>query len=121
MNWDFKEGIPIYTQLIEHIKSAIINGEFQPGQQIPPVRELAIDAGVNPNTMQRALAEMEREALLYSERTRGRFVTEDTQILDELRKSLSNTYIKDLFENLNKLGLTDEEIILAVQRWKKGE
>lgn len=121
MNWAFKEGFPIYTQLIEHIKSFIISGEFQPGQQIPPVRELAVDAGVNPNTMQRALAEMEREGLLYSERTRGRFVTEDETILADLRKSLSNTYVKDLFENLNKLGLTDEEIILAVKQWKKGE
>jgi len=121
MNWAFKEGIPIYTQLIEHIKSFIVCGEFQPGQQIPPVRELAVDAGVNPNTMQRALAEMEREGLLYSERTRGRFVTEDLDTLTNLRKSLSSNYIKDLFENLNKLGLTDDEIVMAVQQWEKGE
>jgi DNA-binding transcriptional regulator YhcF (GntR family) len=121
MHWAFKEGLPIYTQLIEHIKSFIVNGEFQPGQQIPPVRELAIDAGVNPNTMQRALAEMEREGLLFSERTKGRFVTEDEAVLSALRQSLSAAYIKELFNNLNKLGLTDEEIILAVQQWKKGE
>ena len=121
MNWVFKEGLPIYTQLIDHIKSFIINGDFKPGDQIPPVRELAVDAGVNPNTMQRALAELEREGLLYSNRTRGRFVTEDAGVLSELKKSLYSNYIKDLFENLNKLGLTDEEIVLAVQQWKKGE
>lgn len=121
MNWVFKEGLPIYTQLIDHIKSFITNGDFKPGEQIPPVRELAVDAGVNPNTMQRALAELEREGLLYSERTRGRFVTEDASVLSELKKSLYSNYIKALFENLNKLGLTDEEIVLAVQQWKKGE
>ena len=121
MNWTFKEGVPIYSQLIEHIKSAIVGGEFQPGQQIPPVRELAVDAGVNPNTMQRALAELEREGLLYSVRTTGRFVTEDGEVLSALRKSLSSSYINELFTNLNKMGLTDEEIILAVQQWKKGE
>ena len=55
MNWRFKEGLPIYTQIIEQFKNFILGGEFQPGQQIPPVRELAVDAGVNPNTMQRAL------------------------------------------------------------------
>ena len=121
MNWAFKEGIPIYTQIIEQFKAFILSGEFQPGQQIPPVRELAVDAGVNPNTMQRALADLEREGLLYSVRTTGRFVTENTDILDALRHSLGNSHIEDLFKNLNQLGMTNEEIIAAVQQWAKGE
>ncbi len=121
MNWAFKDGIPIYTQIIEQIKSFILSGEFQPGQQVPPVRELAVDAGVNPNTMQRALAELEREGLLYSVRTSGRFVTDDAQTLADLRKTLGNSYIEDLFRNLEKLGMTNEEIIHAVQQWAKGE
>lgn len=121
MNWIFKNGIPIYTQIIDQFKGFILSGEFQPGQQIPPVRELAVDAGVNPNTMQRALAALEREGLLYSVRTTGRFVTDDPQIFADLRKTLGNAHIESLFKSLNKLGMTDEEIIIAVQQWKKGE
>ena len=121
MNWTFKDGIPIYTQIIDQFKAAILSGEFQPGQQIPPVRELAVDAGVNPNTMQRALAELEREGLLYSVRTTGRFVTDDADVFAELRKTLGNNHIENLFKNLNKLGMTNEEIITAVQQWAKGE
>ena len=121
MNWAFKEGIPIYTQIIEQFKAFILSGEFQPGQQIPPVRELAVAAGVNPNTMQRALAELEREGLLHSVRTTGRFVTDNEEVFAELRRSLGNNHIENLFKNLNKLGMTDEEIIIAVQQWAKGE
>ncbi len=121
MNWTFKEGLPIYTQLMEQIQTHIASGTFSPGEQIPPVRELALDAGVNPNTMQRALAELEREGLLYSMRTSGRFVTEDKDKLDELKKALSKGYIEDMFNNLKKLGITDEDIITAVQQFTKGE
>lgn len=121
MSWTFKEGLPIYTQLIEQIKMNIANGIFEPGDQIPPVRELAMDAGVNPNTMQRALAELEREGLLYSVRTSGRFVTENQAKLDDLRKSLSRSFIEDLFDNLRKLGMNDDDIIAAVQQYTKGE
>ena len=121
MNWAFKNGIPIYTQIIDQFKGFILSGEFQPGQQIPPVRELAVDAGVNPNTMQRALAELEREGLLYSVRTTGRFVTDDAEIFAELRRTLAGTHIENLFRDLNKLGMTDDEIITAVQQWTKGE
>ena len=121
MNWTFKNGIPIYTQIIDQFKAFILSGEFQPGQQIPPVRELAVDAGVNPNTMQRALAELEREGLLYSVRTTGRFVTDNADAFAELRRTLGNSHIENLFKNLNELGMTNEEIITAVQQWAKGE
>lgn len=121
MEWTFKEGIPIYTQLMEQIKIRIASGAFQPGQQMPSVRELAIDAGVNPNTMQRALAELEREQLLYSVRTSGRFVTEEPEVLTALRKNLSRNYIESFFENLQQLGMTNDDIIAAVQQHAKGE
>ena len=120
MKWAFKEGIPIYTQLMTQIKSHIARGEFRQGDQIPPVRELALDAGVNPNTMQRALAELEREGLLYSDRTRGRFVTEDKEKLDELQSVLAQDYIRELFDNLTKLGMNDDDIIAAVMQYRKG-
>jgi DNA-binding transcriptional regulator YhcF (GntR family) len=121
MNWAFKDGIPIYTQIIDQFKGFILSGEFQPGQQVPPVRELAVDAGVNPNTMQRALAELERQGLLYSIRTTGRFVTDNADVFAELRRTLSDNHIESLFKNLREMGMTDEEIITAVQQWAKGE
>ena len=121
MNWAFKEGIPIYTQIIEQFKAFILSGEFQPGQQIPPVRELAVAAGVNPNTMQRALAELEREGLLYSVRTSGRFVTEDKTKLDELQELLAEKYIEDMFISLRKIGMNKEDIVAAVEQHAKGE
>lgn len=119
MEWTFKEGIPIYTQLIQQIKMHIASGTFQPGQKIPAVRELAVDAGVNPNTMQRALSELEREGLLYSVRTNGRYVTEETTMLETLQQSLSRSFIEELFRNLNKLGMNNDQIISAVQQWAK--
>ena len=121
MNWTFKEGLPIYTQLMDQIKMHIARGDFKPGDQIPPVRELALEAGVNPNTMQRALAELERQELLYSVRTSGRFVTEDEGKLNELKKSLSSSFIEELFDSLAKLGMSPDDIIAAVQQYAKGE
>lgn len=77
-----------------------------------------MEAGVNPNTMQRALTQLEQEGLLYTQRTSGRFVTEDKQVLKEMRKSLSEQYVKDLFEALGKIGMNREEIIEAVSSFE---
>ena len=77
---DYTPGIPIYLQIIEKIKAKIISGEWRAGDRVPPVRELSLSFGVNPNTMQRSLSELEREGLLYSERTAGRFVTADENL-----------------------------------------
>ena len=76
MKWDFSSDAPIYAQLILQIKVGIVSGAFPPGERLPSVRDLATEAGVNPNTMQRALTELERDGLVYSQRTAGRFVTE---------------------------------------------
>ena len=77
MKWSFANDLPIYTQLIDQIKVGIVTGAFPPGERLPSVRDLATEAGVNPNTMQRALSQLESEGLVYSQRTAGRFVTED--------------------------------------------
>ena len=114
MDWNFKNGIPIYQQIIQTMQIRIVNGTYPPGSRLPAVRDLAMEAGVNPNTMQRALSELERDRLLYSIRTSGRFVTEDQTLLKELRKDLSSTFIRELYESLRKLGMTDEEIAEAV-------
>ena len=81
------------------------------------MRELALEAGVNPNTMQRAMAELERDGLVFSQRTSGRFVTEDAAVLRDLRTSLSREIISELFTSLRELGITTEEIIAAVRDW----
>ena len=72
MQWSFSNDLPIYSQLIGQIKVGIVSGVFPPGERLPSVRDLATEAGVNPNTMQRALAELERDGLVYSQRTAGR-------------------------------------------------
>ena len=118
MKWEFKSGIPIYLQIISLLKMKIAAGELPPGSQVQPVRELAMEAGVNPNTMQRALTQLEQEGLLYTQRTRGRFVTEDKQVLKEMRKALSEQYVKDLFEALGEIGMNREEIIEAVSSFE---
>lgn len=121
MEWIFEEGIPIYTQIVRQLKLQIANGTYAPGEKMPTVRELAIDAGVNPNTMQRAFAELERDRLLYSVRTTGRYVTEEKEILNGLKKNMSNRFINELFVNLKKLGMDEEEIKAAIKEWKTEE
>lgn len=123
MKWEFKNGIPIYLQIIAQIKGMIASGELTVGSKIPPVREMAVDAGVNPNTMQRALTQLEQEGLLYTQRTAGRFVSEDENVMKELRKAMSQQYIAELFHNLGKMGMDKQEIIAAVKNYEedKGE
>ena len=89
MAWTFKDDRPIYSQLVEQIKIKIISGEWELGGRLSSVRELAEQAGVNPNTMQRALAELERDGLVHSKRTSGRFVTEDEDMIKGVREAVA--------------------------------
>ena len=91
MLWQFSGDAPIYSQLIEQIKVGIVSGVFPPGERLPSVRDLATEAGVNPNTMQRALTELERDGLVYSQRTAGRFVTEDNTMINQAKRSPGGT------------------------------
>ncbi|MCI5759607.1 MAG: GntR family transcriptional regulator [Eubacterium sp.] len=121
MAWEFKNGIPIYLQIMEGIKTRIAGGLLPPGSKLPSVRDLAAQAGVNPNTMQRAMTQLEQEGLLYTQRTSGRFVTEDEAKMKELRSSLSEKYVEELFTQLSRLGMSREEIISEVSRWRPQE
>ena len=87
MPWDLDNERPIYLQLMERIQQDIVSGVYKPGEKIPSVRDLALDAAVNPNTMQKALSELERSGLVYSQRTSGRFITEDAGMLKELKRN----------------------------------
>ncbi|MGI6256547.1 MAG: GntR family transcriptional regulator [Anaerovoracaceae bacterium] len=117
MDWKFKPGLPIYTQIVEQMKLSIAKGVYKPGEKLPAVRELAMEAAVNPNTMQRALTEMEREGLFYTERTNGRFVTKEEETLDKMRIALGEEFIRELFTNLEKMGMNKEQIVKAVAKW----
>ena len=117
MEWNFKNGIPIYSQIIDEMTMRIASGEYEPGARLPSVREMATNAGVNPNTMQRAFAELERSGLVYSERTSGRFVTKDESILKGLHAKLAGRYFDELEEKLIRLGMNREELKAAAKQW----
>ena len=112
---------PIYLQLMERIQMDIISGKYSPGDKLPSVRDLALEASVNPNTMQKALAELERGGLVYSQRTSGRFITEDEELMKELRKEQAEKYLKEFFMNMRHLGLSQEEIRVLFEEAMKGE
>ena len=117
MEWNFKNGIPIYTQIVDEMTMRIASGQYPPGGKLPSVRDLALEAGVNPNTMQRALAELERRELVHSERTSGRFVTEEEDILNTLHEDLAKRYFEEFADKLHKIGMSGEDIAEAVKKW----
>ena len=116
MLWQFSGDAPIYSQLIEQIKVGIVSGVFPPGERLPSVRDLATEAGVNPNTMQRALTELERDGLVYSQRTAGRFVTEDNTMINQAKRSLAERHVKTFLEAMLRLGFQKDEIIDLISK-----
>ena len=120
MKWEFSNDAPIYAQLILQIKVGIVSGAFPPGERLPSVRDLATEAGVNPNTMQRALTELERDGLVYSQRTAGRFVTEDRNMIDAAKRGLAEHHIQAFLAAMGQLGYQREEIV-ALLRQESGK
>lgn len=110
MDWNLTDGRPVYLQLVEQLELALVNGTFPPGSKVPPVRELAADAGVNPNTMQRALQELEGRGLLQAQRTAGRTVTADTDALRSLRRKRARAEASAFLHQMKALGLDQTEI-----------
>ena len=121
MAWKFNNESPIYLQIVDAIKMQIAQGTLKPGDQVPAVRELALTAGVNPNTMQKALTELERTGLVYSQRTSGRFITEDAKMIEELKNNLAQEQIKEFLENMSKLGYKKSETLSLIQEILEGE
>ncbi len=115
MPWDFDNSKPIYIQLVEELKLRVISGRLAAGSKLDSVRDLAEEAGVNPNTMQRALAELERDQLVYSQRTSGRFVTEDMELIKTMRNQYATTKIKEVTVALLQLGYTKEELLKLIE------
>ena len=111
MDWTFRGDLPIYSQLVEQIKLGIVSGSLPPGERLASVRDMASEAGVNPNTMQRALQELEREGLVYSQRTSGRYVTEEMRIIEHAKEQLAEEQIRGFLEARRTLGYQQEEIL----------
>ena len=121
MPWDLSNDRPIYLQLMERIQQDIVSGVYSPGDRLPSVRELALEAAGNPNTMQKALSELERSGLVYSQRTSGRFITEDETMLKQLKSQLAEEHIRDFFEKMRQLGFQTEETLALIQETVKEE
>ena len=111
MKFEFDNNIPIYIQLVEQLKIYIISGKINPGDRLPSVRELALQTKVNPNTMQKALVELEELKLIYTERTNGKFVTSDKKIIDKYKKMYAKNLSNNYFSNMKNIGFNLEEII----------
>ncbi|MBR3736085.1 MAG: GntR family transcriptional regulator [Lachnospiraceae bacterium] len=111
MPWNLDSDRPIFLQIVERLESDIVSGKYAPGEKLPAVRELAVEAAVNPNTMQKACAELERIGLVYSQRTSGRFVTEDKKRIDQTRKDLAKKTAKAFLHKMEELGISRDEAL----------
>ena len=121
MNRNFRSDLPIYTQLVGQMEQDIASGAMPPGARLPSVRELAAELGVNPNTVQRALQELERAGLIYTQRTSGRFVTEDTAAIARCKHALGESQIKEFLAAMTLLGYRRQDIIALLQEEKEEE
>ena len=115
MAWKLDSDRPIYTQILEVIQYQIVAGRYQPGERLPSVRDLASEAGVNPNTMQRAFAELERNGLVMAQRTSGRAVTENMEMISEVRNKLAREQIREFIDKMKKLGFEKKEILSLLE------
>ena len=121
MPWNLNSDRPIFLQIVERIQMDIISGKYKPGDKLPSVRDLASEAAVNPNTMQKAFSELERTGLGYSQRTTGRFITEDTVMINELKASFAKEKITEFIALMQQLGFSKEEILSLINTTMKGE
>ena len=119
LNYMFDNERPIYVQLVEIIRVQIVSGKLKKGERLPSVRELAIMMKVNPNTMQKALAELENENLIYTERTNGKFVTEDEKQIGKVKKELAKEKVRTYLSSMKKIGIHFEEAIDYLQKYGK--
>lgn len=118
MIWNFDNDRPIYAQIIEHLELFIVSGELPPGSKLASVRELASDAGVNPNTMQRALAELKRTGLVFTNRTSGRYITDNNEAITQVKKEIAEKSIKLFLDSMDKIGYNKAETIDLLKNYK---
>ena len=116
MEWKLSDDRPIWLQLSEQLARRIVAGQYPPGGKLPSVRELAADAGVNPNTMQRALSQLESDALAIANRTAGRTVTEDQEVIAQVRHRMARQVIQDFLSAIEELGYTRADAMTLLQQ-----
>ena len=116
MEYVFDNERPIYVQLVEIIRIEIVSGKLKKGDRLPSVRELALMMKVNPNTMQKALVELEDEKLIYTERTNGKYVTEDEKLIEKIKKELAKEQVDNYLNSMQKIGISFEEAKSYLQR-----
>lgn len=121
MPWNLDSDRPIFIQIIEKIQMDIISGQYAPGDKLPSVRELAMQASVNPNTMQKALSELERTGLVYAKRTSGRYITEDTTMITNLKTTLAKDIVAQFLDNIQRLGIQEEDVISLISEYIEGD
>ncbi|MBP5793890.1 MAG: GntR family transcriptional regulator [Spirochaetaceae bacterium] len=121
MKFQFDTNSPIYLQIVESFKSSILSGELAPNSKVLPVRDLALEAGVNPNTMQKALAELERLELVRTERTSGRFITDNNGQIEKMRKEVADAEIKSFIQRMEKLGYDKKSLFEVIEKALKQE
>ncbi|MBR4116499.1 MAG: GntR family transcriptional regulator [Clostridia bacterium] len=115
MAWSFTSDKPVYLQIAQRITTSVLSGEYKAGEQIPTVRQLALESAVNPNTIQHAFAELESRGLIVSQGTVGRYVTEDTAVIEACRKQTTEQLIKGFVSDITKLSVTKEQIIAMLK------
>lgn len=115
LDYNFDNERPIYIQLVEMIRIDIVSGKFKKGQKLPSVRELALMMKVNPNTMQKALVELENEKLIYTERTNGKYVTEDKELIENAKKELAQEKVNNYLKSMQNIGINYDSAIKYLQ------
>lgn len=121
MSWDLSSDRPVYLQIVEKIQIDIVSGIYGAGDKLPSVRDLAATAAVNPNTMQKALTELERTGLVYTNRTSGRFITDDTELLKKAKKELAAMEVSEFLTKMKQFGFTKDEVLNLVSELYKEE
>ena len=115
MAWSFSADRPVYIQIADRIKKSVLSGEFEAGQQIPTVRQLALEAAVNPNTVQHAFTELENEGIIIAKGTLGRFVTEDDQVVQAVREKMARELAMTFVAEMDQLSITSEQVLELIR------
>lgn len=121
MAWDFRNDLPIYSQLVDRLKRAVAAGKYPPGGKLPSVRELAADAGINPNTVQRAFGELERDGLIFTQRASGKYVTESAERIEEAKKQLAESEVHHFIISMRALGYERGQALQMLEESREGE
>ena len=115
MAWSFSSDKPVYLQIADRITKSVLSGDFRAGEQIPTVRQLALEAAVNPNTVQRAFSELEHKGLIISKGTTGRYVTEDVQVIKNCQNKMAEQIVMDFINDMEQLSISTEQAIAMIK------